>query len=778
MAPEPNFHSEFRQMLTKRNFLKLVSVFAGKQLVRSSHAEAVVSHSAARWSPLPIGAGGYLTGHSISLDGSTIVCRTDTYGCYIWNRTAIKWDQLRTSTRMPSQDVAPGNGLSEAGGYEVQVAPSDPARIYMVTGSYVGSTLQSHVYISRDRGDTFRRTQGWTPVSLATNGPPGKITNCHMAVDPSNPDVVYLGTLDDGLFVTCDAGESWKLVTSVPRSLNQGYSFSIAFDPTSGTTKGRTNTVYVCSDGNGFFSCSDGSGAFAAMSGGPRRVSDASVSPIDGTLYACARDAGPTNLWQFAGGRWDLLANCTDGAHAAWSVAPDPHDSNRIAVCDGGGRLNISIDHGKTWPSGYCPGTFATGTKRRIANDIPWLAWTNEQSMSAGMIRFDPSQHNLLTFSEGIGFFNSSPPNDTSRSWSWNSQSRGIEQLVTNWICSPPGGKPIIANWDRPIFRIEDRDVYPLTHGPSNKYSIQTAWSADWASNSPATVVAVMNWFPPANDQSGKSLDGGKTWEAFPKDSLPSSTITGCLGGCIAAADALTYMWIPRANGRTPNLARPYITLDGGTNWVPTEPQDLPAGGNSGWGTNFLLNRHILCADRVLPRTFYAYNSLGGFYRYIAGTTPTNGSWVTQSSKLIPHDEGLVRIRSVPSHAGHVFACSGVTTPNNQPYCVFLRTTDGCKNFRTVTDVQCVYAFGFGKPPPDGDYPTVWFAGLYRKKWGIYRSESRLAAWNANTVEWIKIGEYPIGSYDLITCIEGDANEYAVAYVGFSGSGSAYCISS
>jgi hypothetical protein len=30
---------------------------------------------------------------------------------------------------------------------------------------------------------------------VETNGPAGKTTNCHMAVAPANPDVVYLGTL-------------------------------------------------------------------------------------------------------------------------------------------------------------------------------------------------------------------------------------------------------------------------------------------------------------------------------------------------------------------------------------------------------------------------------------------------------------------------------------------------------------------------------------------------------------------------------------------------------
>jgi hypothetical protein len=769
-------------MLTRRKFVTSVSAFASNLAYSPAPASAADNSAAdngdtGQWFPLAIGAGGFITGHSISNDGTTLVCRTDTYGCYIWDRRSSRWEQLRTATRMPLQDVAPGNGFTEAGGYEIQVAPSDPNRIYMVTGFFAGPTLNSHVYVSRDRGSSFQRTPGWKPLPLGSNGPGGKTTNCHMAVDPANPDVVYLGTITDGLFVTFDAGNTWNPVTTIPVSINAGFSFSIAFDPTSGTTNGRTNQIYVCSDGNGFYRCTDGSGTFAAMTGGPKQVSDSAVSPVDGVLYACARDSGTANLWHCVSGRWAVLSNYDDRSHPAWSVAPDPANPNRLAVCDAGGRLNISIDHGATWPHGYSPGTFATGGRRRTAADIPWLAWTNEAFMTAAMIRFDPSRTNVLTFSEGIGFWTASPPNDTSRAWAWSSQNVGIEQLVANYVCSPPGNDPIVAAWDRPIFRVADKDVFPSTHGPNNTIAIQMGWSVDWASASPSTIVAVMNWFPPANDQSGKSNDGGKSWVQFPAGNLPSSPVSGCLGGCIAAADALTYMWIPRRNGGTPNQSQPYITLDGGAtskSWTQTIPPGLPASSDAGWGGNFGANRQIVCADRVLPRIFYAYSSVGGFYKYAAGATAADGLWSRQSSRLIPHDEGLVRIRSVPGHAGHVFACSGPVSKGNQPYCVFMRTTDGCKTFTHIGNVQCVYAFGFGKPAPERDYPTVYFAGLYRTQWGIYRSTSSLAAWNAGTAAWTKIGDYPLGSYDLITCVEGDANTFGTVYVGFSGSGWVY----
>ena len=39
-----------------------------------------------------------------------------------------------------------------------------------------------------------------------------------MAVDPNNPDVVYVGTPQNGLFVTTNGGASWQSVSAVPVS--------------------------------------------------------------------------------------------------------------------------------------------------------------------------------------------------------------------------------------------------------------------------------------------------------------------------------------------------------------------------------------------------------------------------------------------------------------------------------------------------------------------------------------------------------------------------------
>ena len=102
------------------------------------------------WSDMTVGAGGNILGFDIVNDGSqtTMVCNTDAYGCYVFNNSTSKWEQLRSADRMPAGDVTAMNCGGTTGGYEIRVAPSNANIIYMVTGGGVvdGSLvlLQKH----------------------------------------------------------------------------------------------------------------------------------------------------------------------------------------------------------------------------------------------------------------------------------------------------------------------------------------------------------------------------------------------------------------------------------------------------------------------------------------------------------------------------------------------------------------------------------------------------------------------------------------------------------
>ena len=71
---------------------------------------------------MKMAGGGYVTGIDIADDG-TIVCRTDTFGAYLWSPATGEWEQLIKHRAM--EDATVVAALGGTGVYEIRVAPTD-----------------------------------------------------------------------------------------------------------------------------------------------------------------------------------------------------------------------------------------------------------------------------------------------------------------------------------------------------------------------------------------------------------------------------------------------------------------------------------------------------------------------------------------------------------------------------------------------------------------------------------------------------------------------------
>jgi hypothetical protein len=663
------------------------------------------------WKTVALGAGGWLVGIDVAPDG-TMVVRTDTYGAYIWNGAG--WTQLVTAASMPD------GSLYSASVYELRIAASNTNIMYL--------QMSDGIYKTNDKGVSWTKTS--FPVIGTTSGD-NRMDGQKMAVDPNNPNIVFAGTQKDGLWVTRDGGSSWQKIAAVPQgtSTNDAGMTGISI---------QGSTVYVGTAGSGVYQSSDGGLSWKAI-GGPADLSHA-VLTKDGTYLASDNSGGA--LWKYSGGTWTKVI--ASGVHA---IASDPFDSKHVVVSTQGGSLQESRDGGSTW-SGW-----QWTTKLEASADIPWLE-NSGTYMSTGGIVFDPLVPGKLWQSAGVGVWETQLPTTGTWDWAtqitWNSHSKGIEQLVTNDIIAPSGGNPVFASWDRPFFEMGDLDSYATTYG-GGEFSM--GWSVDYASSTPSFLVGISDWFGP-NEHSGFSSDGGKTWQKF--EGLPSWALN-TVGGSIAASTTKNFIWVAAGN------QAPAYTLDGGKTW-----SNVSIEGVTNWSqmhSNWYLSRTTITADRVQPNTFYLYDTGSGVYR----TTDGGVSW----TKMFNGQVGSwtywnAKIEAVPGSAGELYFTSGPqgSDQTNLEALPLMHSTDGGATWTSLNNVK-VATFGYGAPATAGGPATVYIVGFVNGEYGIWYS--------ADTAKnWTKIGEHPMGSLDLIKTISGDMDKFGLVYVGFGGSGYAY----
>ena len=767
--------------------------------------------AASTWQQLEVGAGGFLTGMSIAND-NTMVVRTDTYGAYLWDGS--QWQQLVNANSMPSTFVAHAQ-LYNDGVYEIQIAPSNSSTMYMVYPVYQANVYPpaSGVYTSTNKGATWTQTT-FTPIengaSLYANGP-YRMWGQKMAINPSNPNNVYVGTGAQGLFVTTDGGNTWSSVSGVPVATSTGGNYpgitGILFDPAS------TTVIYAASYGNGIYQTTNGGTSWSKINSGsgPTTVKYAAISSsgTNGTYFAIDSS---NNLWTYAGGTWtESIAGSVSG------VAVDPNNSSHVIATQGGGQLDESLNDGSSW-SGW------SHTPTYVAHDIPYQALFGTDAYG---LHFDQVIPDKLYLNGDRSFWTTtlSANITTGTTPTWTDQGLGIEQLVANEIIVPPvaNSTPLLASWDSPVME-PNFTSYSSAIYPSNV--LAAGWSIDYASSNPNFIAVLADGTYAGGPQSSSySNDGGKTWNAFP--TLPPG---GSFGGNIAASSP-TNIVFANANGN-----QPYYTTDGGNTWNAIT---LP--GVSSWSSfmgGYFWDTRVITADRVNANTFYLlFNGVGIFK-----TTNGGANWTLVNSSV--NYGPPTQLRATPGQAGDLWLPTGACgNPGAQPCLAGLyHSTDGGSTWTTISSVGESYTVGFGAPASGKSYPAVYTVGwiqsisttsvtvgtgtqtftvqtgldyrvgntihIYQTNNGNNTMDGTVVSYNSGTgslvlnitsitgsgtisnwtiagyggvlesddegATWKQLGQWPFSSLDKVKTISGDPNIYGKVYVGFNGSGYVY----
>lgn len=692
------------------------------------------------WNPMKIGGGGWVTGLDINpAEKNLRYVRTDVSGAYRWNQATASWKQIVTTSTMPAGSLSYGkySGVDSLVG-----SPQNPDIAYMAFAGQAYEEADGQIYKSHNRGDTWTATTfAAHKIKMEPNGP-GRQEGERLAVDPKNSDIVYYGSMGNGLWMTQDGGNSWSQAKGVSTGAPKHGVNTVVFDRNTADTGAKTRVAYVTVDQGGIYKTSDAGVTWTQIAeSGPglaARPRDAEIGP-DHTYYvAFDNEKGATgSVWKYSpAGVWtDITPPAPDGgSQPYWDLAIDPQNARHVVVMRHGGKCFVSKDQGATW---------TRHTFRLKSPDIHWQGKQENYFLSTGEITFDAFEPGKLWFAEGFGVWWAKDL--TSPQIEWTSASEGIEEMCGNDVIAPPGGKPVAAMWDLGAFYFSDVDRYTAQ---KSHPGFMSGWALDWCASNPKFIVGVFRShldFVPKYNSSGYSTDGGQTWTRFAaleQETAPKELEYGVVA--VSANSTDTIVWSPT------HEKLPYYTADRGVTW-----RQSSFGGPTTTGFNaHPTPQKPLCADRVLADTFYFYRPQDGVYRSTDG-----GAHFEKVGNPVANRWNSI-LKSTPGYARHLWFAEGIGNG-------LWRSTDGGVTWNSAPGIQKAFNVGLGKAQKPGGYPTLFVAGVVENSTGIFRSVDQGETWD-------QICAYPLGITDSIDAMDGDKDVFGKVYIGFAGAGFAY----
>lgn len=712
-----------------------------------SGAAGPVAREVYSWQPVAIGAGGFITGQNFDASGATHLARTDVFGAYLWSQRHDRWVQLVTADTMPIADQA--DDALTGGVYEVVAAPSRPDRLYMA--------VRRALYRSDDCGRHFVRA-GQRPLDLNPNGE-YRTTGPFIAVSPNDPDLVLFSTQKEGVWRSSDAGRTWTRLTEADGG-EAGRPALVWFAPGS-------KRAWIMVQERGMLVSTDPTArrfvpAANTAKEHPRLLRRGAFDRA-GTFYGADQEGRA--VWRHDDAGWTrLTVSLGKDPLAIGSVAVDPRDDGVYAFTPFGRSFRSGDRGGHWWPM-----------PRRVAdadtNEPPWLVPAARGSFPVADVLADPAVPGRLWASTGVAPYRSDPP--PGKLWlTWNSQARGIEELVATGIAHPPGGVPSFTAWDFGIHTRDNLDRYSQTWGPKPRILI-AAQNVAWSAGHPSAMVTNASDTRQCCAEDGEAVlagysrDGGATWKRFATLPVPPGTKAGdpwaMSYGTIAVSSGNpdTVIWLPAAN------RSPFFTKDNGATWqrVALPGEVLPFTGSY---DRFPYIRRTLVADPMVRDRFLMLHSGEGANGALRGLwrTEDGGAHWTRilNGEIMPGSGYSAKLRAMPGVRDSWFFTNAQRGTGDT---TLRRSRDGGKTWQTIPGVTEVADVAFGKAAPGASTSAIYVAARVAGRRGVWRSVD-----DART--WQMIAGLPLGRLDVLGTVAADPDRFGRVYLSYQGSGWIY----
>ena len=415
------------------------------------------------------------------------------------------------------------NGLGRPEAVALAIDPTTPSVLYLGTHHF-------SAFKSTDHGATW---------AAASTGLTGKNVWA-IVVDPQDSRNVYVGT-EAGIFKSHDAAATWAPAgTGLPTDTV----FALAIDPSS------PGTLYAGTKASGVYRTTDGAGTWNAASTGltQSKIFSLAVDPVQ-----------PSNVYA---GTVQGVFRTTDGA-SSWSatnaandpinaMAVDPTTPSRVYAADAFAGVLRSEDAGQSWtPTGSglpgdgvnalainpsASGNVYAGVIRGVYKTADhgdsWTAsFTSMRGLTTLSLAVDPATPATVYAGTNAGFYESLDQGAT-----WTHPTNGLGEVNVYALLIAPGTpEQIFAGADGGVFRSQDGGT---TWTPVLRADSALALAAD--PSTPSTLYAGGATDGSTQGFVYQSLDGGTTWASF-GPSTPALPPVNALAVPPSGGDAVVY---------------------------------------------------------------------------------------------------------------------------------------------------------------------------------------------------------------------------------------------
>ncbi len=769
------------------------------------------------WRELPLGGGGYFTGiHFHPTQAGLAYLMSDVAGPWKRSANTERWRNLAYSSYAPTMITG---GYTASG---TSALAFDPRSTQVIYGEFLGrgsGSALGGLYKSTDGGDTWTVT---CPVWADPNYVSG--TNARkwgpaLMIDPRNADVVYFGSMKDGVKRTLNAGGQWTTVRaydgdgadSLLRMVRQ-----VVVDGASPEISGRSSVVYAGVYDLGITRSLDGGTTWSPMSDAFNQgllalrptsststffVSSMAIGP-DRSLYVThvnglARFNPNTQTWSQISIPGTVADSTMDYVVATTGPGGD-NSTTRLVVLGSRDTSDFfrwtvfrSVNGGGSWLPALYPGA---GGSTSVTN----ASWqTNNWLFAASAsVTLNPGTEGEVYVTDAFSLWKST------NFWStgtvaWTNDTKGAENVVAITLHSAPASSagtaaPIYTGCsDVEGFRYPNLVTAPTTRirapGESTNYvtsiaSLESNPDVVWAAKT--RNYRNIRSTTTADGALLKSSNGGVTWSVTQANPLASGQSFAGAKIAVSAGNGNNVVFMPGdyrgvassadenvKDAPRNNLPNRYTT-DGGQTWntclISGTSNPLPnfVTDSALRNTAYVASR-FLAADKVNNGWFYAMSggqsgSAGKVWRsFDGGATWSLGSGVLTTWGLFdsispPH------LAAAPGRAGEVWAgASGngifrsTDAGNTWSRITFFKAPGGVDNRSSLV------SFGKEFPGTDPDNPTVYVFTFPAggSKPNLYRCTNLKAAGTNNAaLVWNLVEDWDHGWQPYL--IEGDRQVY------------------